>query len=117
MTSSEFSNLVHELSRLPRETEWVEFKHNKYDPSEIGKNISALSNAGAMLGKPCTYIIWGIDDKSHKIVGTTFQPLMTKIGNEELENWLLRNLAPRIYLRIHIDNVEGLDMVVCLQQE
>jgi len=112
MTSSEFSNLIRELSRLPRETEWVEFKHNKYDPVEIGENISALSNAGAMLGKPCTYIIWGIDDKSHKIVGTTFQPLMTKIGNEELENWLLRNLAPRIDLRIHIDNVDGLDMVV-----
>ena len=112
MTSNEFSNLVHELSHLPKETEWIEFKHNKYVPDEIGVNISALSNSGAMLGKPRTYIVWGIDDISHKIVGTTFQPLATKIGNEELENWLLRHLSPRVDIQIHVDQVDGLDIVV-----
>ena len=46
-------------------------------------------------------MVWGVDDQSHDIVGTTFRPTATKIGNEELENWLLRLLAPKINFRFH----------------
>jgi len=34
--------LVEQLRRLPNETEWLEFKHNNYNPDTIGEDISAL---------------------------------------------------------------------------
>ena len=40
-------SIVQELRKLPGETEWVEFKHNKENPEEIGEYISALANAAA----------------------------------------------------------------------
>ena len=43
--------LVTELAKLPKETEWVEFKANNTDAEMIGENISALSNTSALLGK------------------------------------------------------------------
>lgn len=91
--------LVHELRKLPVETEWVEFKHNNADPEEIGEYISALANSAALLGKVNAYLVWGVDNETHDIVGTAFKPAATKIGNEELENWLLRLLDPKINFR------------------
>jgi ATP-dependent DNA helicase RecG len=99
--------LVNELRMLPRETEWVEFKHNNADPSEIGEYISALSNSAALLGKPNAYLIWGIDDSSHAIIGTQFSPHQQKVGNEELENWLLRLLNPKINFRFYSLIMDG----------
>lgn len=89
-------SLVHELRNLPTESEWVEFKVNNRNPQEIGEYISALSNAAALVGKARAYLVWGVQDASHEIVGTTFVPSTTKKGNEELESWLLRLLEPKI---------------------
>ena len=43
--------LVRELSKLPHETEWVEFKRNDAEPQRIGEYLSGLSNAAALAGK------------------------------------------------------------------
>jgi len=91
--------LVHELRKLPLETEWAEFKHNKAEPEEIGEYLSALANSAALLGKVNAYLVWGVDNKTHEIIGTTFSPTVAKVGNEELENWLLRLLEPKINFR------------------
>lgn len=45
------TSTVRELLKLPREAEWVEFKHNNEDPEAIGEYISALSNSAALLGR------------------------------------------------------------------
>lgn len=112
MTSQQLKNLLKELIGLSKETEWVEFKLNKAEPQEIGEYISALSNSAAIQGKPFSYIVWGIDDATRKIVGTKFQPHQTKVGNEELENWLLTQLDPRINIRIHEAEFEGQHIVL-----
>jgi ATP-dependent DNA helicase RecG len=105
-------NLVREIVSLPKETEWVEFKHNKADPAEIGEYVSALSNSAALNGKPCAYGLWGIDDKSRQVVGTTFCPKQMKVGNEELENWLLTQLDPRVDFSIHEGLADGKKIVL-----
>lgn len=92
-------SLLNELRKLPQETEWVEFKQNNSAPEEIGQYLSALANSAALVGKAFSYLVWGINDESHAIVGTTFSPTGTKVGNEELENWLLRLLTPKIHFR------------------
>ncbi len=95
------TGLVHELRKLPNETEWLEFKRNDASPQDIGEYLSALANSAALYGKTHGYMVWGIDDATHEIVGTTFNPVKTKVGNEELENWLLHLLNPKIDFRFH----------------
>ena len=93
------ASLLHELRQLPKETEWVEFKCNNANPEEIGEYISALANSAALCGKVNAYLVWGITNDNHDLVGTTFYPSQAKKGNEELENWLLRLLQPHIHFR------------------
>lgn len=92
-------SLVRELVKLPNETEWVEFKCNNKEPQMIGEYISALSNSAALCERPKAYLVWGVQDDTHKITGTEFQYRKMKKGNEELEAWLSRMLAPRINFR------------------
>ena len=112
MSEAKFEKLIKELSSFPAETEWVEFKKNQARPEEIGENASALANSAASLRKQCGYIVWGIEDVGHAITGTGFKPRETKIGNEELENWLLHNLEPRVDIKIHEGNVGGQQIVL-----
>ena len=76
-----------------------EFKCNNKQPQMIGEYISALSNSAALCERPKAYLVWGVDDATHKIVGTEFQYRKMKKGNEELEAWLSRMLSPRINFR------------------
>lgn len=105
-------SVVHELAALPNETGWLEFKQNKADPQDIGEYISALANSAALEGKAQGYVVWGVEDGTHAIVGTEFDPAACRIGNEELESWLLRQLAPKIDFRFHVVYVEGVRAVV-----
>ncbi len=104
-------SIVKELRKLPGETEWVEFKGNNSKPEEIGEYISALANSAALAGKVNAYMIWGIDNDSHEIIGTDFQPDGVKIGNEELENWLIRLLSPKINFYFYTLNFNGSSVV------
>jgi len=106
------SSLVSELRKLPKETEWVEFKVNDAEPQEIGEYLSALSNAAALHGKAFAYLVWGVEDGKHALVGTTFDPATAKVGNEELENWLLRLLSPRIDFHFHRFEADGKQVVL-----
>ena len=106
------ASLVQELRKLSEENEWVEFKVNAQDPEEIGEYVSALANSAAMVGKAVAYLVWGISDREHEVVGTNFKPRAEKVGNEELENWLLHLLVPRVQIRFSETVVEGRSVVV-----
>lgn len=101
------ASLVHELCALPRETEWVEFKVNEAEAQAIGEYISALANAAALVGKAFAYLVWGVRDHDHAVVGTGFDPHAAKVGNEELESWLLRLLEPKIDFRFFSVVIDG----------
>lgn len=91
-----YQSLLREFTKLPTEVEWVEFKVNNKDPERIAKYISGMSNIATILGQPMAYIVWGIDNDSHEIVGTDFHYRESKRGNEELEAWLMRIINPKI---------------------
>ena len=92
--------LIEELRALPKETEWVEFKKNYYDPQLIGEYISALSNSACLENKEYGYLVFGIENETHALVGTSFNPKQKKVGNQELENWLAILLHPKIDFKI-----------------
>ena len=105
MEYSEFKKLIDALISRPTETEWVEFKDNFHSNDEIGERIAAISNSALLKNMSFGYIVFGVDDKTHKVVGTNFYPTQKKVGNEELESWLSTRLNPRIDFEI-IDNFD-----------
>lgn len=111
-TSEYLLSLLHELRKLPKETEWIEFKHNNDNPEEIGEYLSALANAAALMGKVHAYLIWGVDNDTHEVIGTTFDATGAKIGGEELESWLLRLLNPKINFHFYPFHSDGKPVVL-----
>jgi predicted HTH transcriptional regulator len=107
-------SLLTSLLALPDENEWVEFKYNNDKPEEIGEYISALANAAALHGKDAGYMVWGVEDVTHRVMGTTVKPRQRKIGNEPLENWLAHNLSPRVDFKFQEWDYQG-NRVVLLQ--
>lgn len=106
--------LVNELRKLPTEIPWVEFKHNNYDPLMIGQDISALANSAALHEKNCAYMIWGVDDISHDIVGTEYNLQTLKKGNQEIENWLRSLLSRNADFEFHSVSMENVTVGVLI---
>ncbi len=104
--------LLKDLCLLPAETEWVEFKQNNINPEKIGQNISALSNSATLVRQPFGYIVWGVDDNSHELVGTSFDPRTKKKGNVPLEHWLLSLLNPKLNIQFKKIIIEGKNIVL-----
>lgn len=103
-----FRALVDELCRLPGETEWVEFKANYQSPQAIGEYISALANAACWKAKPRGYLVFGINDETHEVVGTSFNPYTKKAkGNQDLLLWLKTGLHPNLGFETHIVDHPG----------
>ena len=101
MTPADLQAKLTELLSLPAETEWVEFKKSYAEPQDIGEYLSALSNSAAFHRQPFGYIIWGVEDGTLAVVGTSFKPHRTKgAGNDDLEPWLARLLSPRVDFKI-----------------
>jgi predicted HTH transcriptional regulator len=107
-----WTSLLEELRKLPKEVEWVEFKVNNSSKEMIGDAISSLSNSAVLVGKSFAYLVWGIEDISHQVVGTDFNPAIAKVGNEELENWLLQRLSPRLNFSFEVVKFENKNIVV-----
>lgn len=105
-------DLVNRLRALPKENEWLEFKVGNTDPEEIGQYISCLANSAALAGQETAFLLWGIHDETHEIVGTSFQPEIAKKSNEELLSWLTRLLDPNIDFSFHRIDLAGKNVVV-----
>lgn len=101
MTDKQLTKLVDELIKFPRECEWVEFKHNFHSPEEIGERLSALSNGACIHNRSTGYLVFGVEDHTHKILGTSFSAKAHKKGSEDFEHWLATRLNPRIDFRIY----------------
>ena len=104
--------LVQEFRTLTGEAEWVKFMANESEPREIGEFVSALANSAALAGESLAYIVWGISALNRAVGGTEFDPNVAKVGNEPLENWLLKRLEPTIHFRFFRLTVEGRSLVV-----
>ena len=107
-----YQDLVRELCALPHETEWVEFKENYKNPDQVGQYISALANAAATRGQSSGYVLWGVRNGTHELVGTTFTPGTTRKGNELLEPWLAKRLDPQVDFRFVEVEADGKRVLV-----
>ena len=99
--------LVKELCKLPKEAGWVEFKHNNCEPNMIGEDISALANTATLNDRDYAYMIWGVDDTTHEIIGTKVRLQMEKKGEQELENWLRYMLSKNADFEYYDAEIDG----------
>jgi ATP-dependent DNA helicase RecG len=95
MTEQELNKILSDALALTAETEIVEFKEAKtgYDFKKIGQYFSALSNEANLKGRTCAWLIFGVEDKKHTIVGSHFRPnrkdldsLKKEIGDKTTQN-------------------------------
>ena len=87
--------IVLDLCSYEEEQEWFEFKENWFEQDTLGEYVSAMSNAAAFHYKEYAYFVWGVNDATHDIVGTKFNPYV-EIKNEPYQNYLARNLSPSV---------------------
>jgi len=99
--------LIGELVKLPTEMSWVEFKHNNFKPDMIGEDVCALANSAAIEERECAYMIWGVDDTTHEVLGCREDLQNVKVGNEELENWLRHQLSENADFEFGVVEYEG----------
>ncbi|WP_432498733.1 ATP-binding protein [Kineococcus auxinigenes] len=94
----------------------LEFKRDNADGEAIGEYISALSNSAALAEVDRAHVVWGVDDATRDVVGTSFSPEGARRGGEELGNWLTRQLQPQVHFTFQeIDHPGG--RVVVLEIE
>jgi ATP-dependent DNA helicase RecG len=95
MTEIELHKVLAELTALSSENEVVEFKEAKesYDFDKIGKYFSALSNEANLKGHPYAWLVFGVEDKTHRIVGSNYRTdrkklhsLKKEIGDKTTQN-------------------------------
>lgn len=94
------------------ETQTIEFKDSNARFEMIGRDIAALANSAVVEGQDYGYMVWGIDDHSHDVIGTSFDPLTAKRGNQELEIWLRRKLSANAEFRFIPVEVSGRNAVI-----
>lgn len=102
---------VRSLISRDSEEEWFEFKENWFEPHEIGEYISAISNAAAMKGLQEGYFVWGVNNDTHEITGTTVN-YQKDIKHEPLQHYLARMVTPDIGFTFHEGVVDGKRMVL-----
>ena len=95
MTEQELQKVLSDAIALPAETEIVEFKTAKesYDFDKIGQYFSALSNEANLKGKPCAWLMFGVENTKHQVVGSNYRidrkkldSLKKEIGDKTTHN-------------------------------
>lgn len=90
------------------EDEVLEFKEARrsYDLDKLGVYYSALANEANLNGRPWAWLIFGIEDRTHRIVGTGFRSDPGRL--QALKHELAQNLSDgQTFLGIHELTVEG----------
>ena len=85
-----FNNL-----RYHHEDEVVEFKkaENNFDFDDLGKYFSALSNEANLRDRDFAWLVFGVENKTREIVGTTYKNSMTSL--QKLKHDLAQHTTDR----------------------
>jgi len=101
--------LFNKLRSLAAETEVVEFKEakNGYDSNDMGEYFSALSNEANLKQVASAWLIFGVKDKGHTVVGSNYRLDRKKLDHlkEEIANKTTNRIT---FIEIYeLDDPEG----------
>jgi ATP-dependent DNA helicase RecG len=100
MSTQDLHILLEELCATESEKTWLEFKQNYNNHEDIGEYISALSNGACIDNKPFGYLVWGVENNTHEIKGTSFKISKAKKGTQDFELWLRTFLHPKVHFEV-----------------
>lgn len=98
------------------ESEILDYKENFEQSKQIGEYVSALGNSALMLHSPVAYLIWGVHDKTKKLVGTKFDPGMKVSSKNKMpfKTYLEQYLRPHINLYWDEHKINGKRIVALI---
>jgi predicted HTH transcriptional regulator len=114
MNNDKLVQVIEYFSSQPTEYPHVEFKEDNSDPTTMAKNISAIANTLIKENIPRGYIIWGVTNDKHDIVGTKFNPDTKKCGNEDIVLWLSKHIRPELEIKFHRATIDGKQLVALI---
>ncbi|MBL8643507.1 MAG: putative DNA binding domain-containing protein [Rhodospirillaceae bacterium] len=108
--------LLDRLLQQPVENEWLEFKANNSNPTEIAEYISALANGAMLADRDRAFYVLGIEDGTKARVGTSVKLKQLMKGGENFENWLSHSIEPRLTMELVDFTCDGLDFgIICIE--
>ncbi len=109
--------LLKHLANEPSESTWLEFKADLFDPVQVGKNISALSNGAMLAQKDYAFLVWGVENATHEPVGTSVKLNRRKKEGEPFTNWLTRKLDPKLNLQFLDSECDGKSFAIIVVEQ
>lgn len=92
--------VLERLCRESSEAEWLEFKGSACDQSDVGEYISALANGAMLADRDHAYLVFGVADATRDRIGTTIRLKSWKVKGENFEQWVNRQIEPRINIEL-----------------
>lgn len=101
----EYINILQQLL-AHSENEVVEFKkaENSFDFDDLGKYFSALSNEANLREHQFAWLVFGIDNKTHAIIGTSYKDgetalnkLKQDMSQHTSDNLIFRDIIPVVF--------------------
>ncbi|MCQ2259530.1 MAG: ATP-binding protein, partial [Bacteroidaceae bacterium] len=98
----EYLNILQQLL-AHSENEVVEFKkaENSFDFDDLGKYFSALSNEANLREHQFAWLVFGVDNKTHAIIGTSYKDgevalnkLKQDMSQHTSDNLVFREIVP-----------------------
>jgi ATP-dependent DNA helicase RecG len=89
-------SLLKTLCALPSEQNWAEFKENMFNSETVGKYVSGLANAAMLENQKLAFMVWGVRDITHDIVGTNVKIATEMVGSERFLLWLDKYIRPKL---------------------
>ncbi|RYC30863.1 transcriptional regulator [Lichenibacterium minor] len=99
--------LLLSLCQESSEKGWLEFKSNRFEADETGQYVSGLANSAMLDHKKTAYLVFGVENDTHKIVGTDIRLKKKTVGSQLFEHWLARHIHPRIsidFIEFEVDS-------------
>jgi len=96
-----------DIMKRPIDTEWIKICNHISTPQEIADLIPLISHATALAGMDHGYVVWGVENETRQVVGTSFKPYLEKKGKKKLITWLAGLFQPKIdfhFLELEIDH-------------
>lgn len=112
MTAEELRELLEALI-AGGENEVVEFKdaNDNFKTTRIGEYFSALANEANLRGAEAGWLVFGVDDKSREIIGTSYREEADRL--DSLKQQMNDGTEPRVTFRaIHVLDYDGRRVVL-----
>lgn len=113
MNNEDLIKLLDHVLAQSKESPWIEFKKNDAtDNQRLGRYISGLSNAARLANQSFGYLVFGVEDNSWNIVGTTYNYFNRKEKGSDLDFYIRKGLSPSVYFEVFPCDYNGNKLMI-----